>query len=526
MKKQFLRINKIFFIIMLLFLNACQSVSNREEKSKINVGLEKTLKELTIFHTNDMHANINQFPKMVTVVNDARVAVKDSQEKAVLLMSAGDSFTGNAYVDQATPVGQPMVELMNKVGYDVAAIGNHEFDLGQERLQKVIDDSKFPYISANIKTKAGSPLKPINPYKIFTVDGVKIMVIGLLQRDAQTGIPASHPSKLTNLEFVDGINEVQKYLDIKKQENVDLFIVLSHMGIEDDRKIAEKYHGIDLIIGGHSHSINDEVVGGEEKIVQIGGNGKFLGKTILTIENGKVKLINHEKLEYAKLTTVKEDAETRTMVDKYNNEPKYKEIIGKAEADILGKNQLAHLMTEGCRADNGFDMYFQNGGGVRIPDKITAGDITLATIFQLDPFGNKVARIQMTATEIKELISYSILKNGSVDLYVSGISYVAKCEKKAKLDVNGKPVLDNNGKPIYDYIAKEITLTKNEVTLDETKTYNVGMNDYIASSYKFSAQTRAESFEMSSAESLIHYIRSKGSIKPDTTLNNEVVNQI
>jgi len=503
MKKQLLRLLNTFFIIILLFLNACQSISNREEKSKINAGLEKTLKELTIFHTNDMHASINQFPKMVTLVNDARDVVKGSTEKAVFLMSAGDNFTGNAYVDQATPVGQPMVELMNKVGYDVAAVGNHEFDLGQERLQKVRDESKFPYVSANIKIKVGSPLKPIDSYKIFTIDGVKVMVVGLIQRDLETGIPASHPSKLTNLEFVDGINEIQKYLDIKKEQNVDLFIVLSHMGIEDDRKIADKYHGIDLIIGGHSHSINDEVVGGEEKIVQVGGNGKFLGKTTLAIENGKVKLINHEKLEYSKLTNVKEDAEVKSMVDTYNNNPKFKEVLGRATATFNGKAPMAHLMTEGCRADNSFDMYFQNGGGVRT-STLPAGDVLMGSILQLDPFGNQVAEIEMTTKEIKELISYSVVKaKGLVDLYVSGIKY--------EVNWNGSTVT-------------EVKLTdKVGNILDDNKTYKVGMNDYIASSYIFSAKTRAKSYPISSSESLIRYIKTQKTITPDATENEIII---
>jgi 5'-nucleotidase len=203
-------------------------------------------------------------------------------EKNVLLLSAGDFFQGTPYFNLF--FGKVEIELMNVMRYDAACLGNHEFDYGMDTLAVRLRDARFPVLAANYDVRQ-TPLRDIvEPYTIIEKDGVKVGVVGI-------GIVLDEWSfeHLWRGMLIDDpiatANRVARYL--KATEHCDLVICLTHIGHEDDFKLAENSRDIDLIIGGHTHKIIQELrknlAGKDVPIVQTGKAGFFVGRIDVTI---------------------------------------------------------------------------------------------------------------------------------------------------------------------------------------------------------------------------------------------------
>ncbi|MBQ5619810.1 MAG: metallophosphoesterase, partial [Alistipes sp.] len=160
------------------------------------LALQLTRREqtLVILSTNDMHGKIQRFPHFTTAVE----ACRDTVDR-VLLVDAGDRWTGNAYVDKVSLPGRPIVELMNEVGYDVVTLGNHEFDFGQAHLGGVLDSlCRFEVVCANVESDT-TTFAPVAPYTIVERGGVKIGVVGVVTYYEGQGTPAGNKSSYVGL---------------------------------------------------------------------------------------------------------------------------------------------------------------------------------------------------------------------------------------------------------------------------------------------------------------------------------------
>ncbi|MBR4311311.1 MAG: bifunctional metallophosphatase/5'-nucleotidase, partial [Akkermansia sp.] len=150
--------------------------------------------QVTVLGINDMHANVDNLPQLSTCVQQER-----AKAPQLLLLSAGDNRTGNPYVDCGDHPGASMIQLMNHIGFDLSALGNHEFDGGAAAMTHCIDSANFEFVSANVfpTDKLGVDIKP---YKIFERNGIRIGVLGLLQVDA-SGRPDAHPDQCKGFGF-------------------------------------------------------------------------------------------------------------------------------------------------------------------------------------------------------------------------------------------------------------------------------------------------------------------------------------
>src|SRR5699024_1388289 len=159
-------------------------------------------------------------------------------------------FSGNPVVDLMD--GIPMIELFNEMQLDLLTIGNHEFDYGQDIFQARRNESNFEWISANTRVVDSSiPIQQTKPYETFDFDGVTVGVIGLIENP-----PATAPSGIVGLEFDPYIVTAQQYSNLR--DEVDILIGLNHIGIAEDRRLADAVDFYDLILGGHSHSTLSE----------------------------------------------------------------------------------------------------------------------------------------------------------------------------------------------------------------------------------------------------------------------------
>jgi len=438
--------------------------------------------EVVILHTNDMHAKIDNMAKLAYLADSIR-----SRHQHVFLLAAGDNFTGNPVVDMVQEKGYPMIDLMNRCGFNLSALGNHEFDLGQEMLNRRMKQAGFKFISSNIDA-SGATVKQPKPYVILEAGKVRIPVLGIIQL-GENGLPDSHPSRLSGLRFRDGLESTADFVWLKKKYG--MLVGLTHLGVEGDEPLAKKYPQFDLIIGGHSHTtMTKPMMVGDVMIVQVGSGLKNVGKTTLQIRDGRIVERSFELIPLEKVKGF--DPAVQALIDIYNDNQELNTVIGTAVNPLAGEHELGSLMTDAITARLGVDFAFQNIGGIRI-SSLPAGDIRLKDVYRLDPFGNQVVIYKMTVPEIRSLIRNAYNRTKELDLEVSGMTYTAILAPDSScVDVE---MLDRSGKP-----------------LNEEATFTVGLNSYISASYRFDHKDPGTTTYTTSAQALIEYLKETGKV--------------
>jgi 5'-nucleotidase/UDP-sugar diphosphatase len=434
--------------------------------------------EVIILHVNDMHARIDNLPKLAYLADSLRKIFP-----YVFLVSAGDNFTGNPVVDMVSDKGYPMIDLMNRCGFNVSAMGNHEFDLGQENLNRRFEQAKFPFICSNFDAHASS-LKQPAPYLVLDAGKkIRIAFLGIIELNDK-GIPDTHPTKVSGIKFFDGIARAGEYKWLKKKYRI--LIGLTHLGVDADVKLADSMPEFDEIIGGHSHTLIDKpMIENGVMIVQAGSYLKYIGKTTLRITDGKVTERSDEVIPITAIH--KADSVLVGLCGKYNRNEEFSRVAGIAEAPLEGYDMLGSLMTDALTHQLNVDVAFQNRGGIRVP-VIPQGPITIKDIYQLDPFGNQVVTFRMKTNEIRTLISYAYNQEKGIDLQISGMTYNVLSDGQGHcLSVD---LFDTSGKPA-----------------DPLREYTVAMNSYIAASYRFDHSDPGTTGAVTTAEILIQYLK-------------------
>jgi 5'-nucleotidase len=252
---------------------------------------------LTILHTNDQHSRIDPFPddgrkyggmggmaRRATLIDSIR-----QQEPNVLLLDSGDIWQGTPYFNFFE--GELEYKLMTRMRYDAATLGNHDFDIGLEGLQKQLPLAGFPFLTANYDFSNTILKGRFQPYKVFEKQGIRVGIFGLgIELD---GLVSKNMYGETL--YLDPVAKAREMVQaLRGREKCDLVICLSHLGYSydtdkiDDRKLAGQVSGIDLILGGHTHTFMEkpEVLlhenGHETMINQVGWSGLFLGRIDFT----------------------------------------------------------------------------------------------------------------------------------------------------------------------------------------------------------------------------------------------------
>ncbi len=412
---------------------------------------------LTILHVNDTHGHI--IPYLDKSVDPEQqvggaeyLAKMIERERAAnpdgtILLSAGDMFQG-------TPVsnlfhGKPVIEIMNYLRYDAMALGNHEFDWGQNVLQSIISSASFPVVSANIFERGGKSIRRLKPYVILKRKDVRIAVIGITTPDTYY---TTKPGNLAGLTIAAPEKVLPAIIKRVRARGASIVVVLSHDGLDADRELARKVGGIDFIVGGHSHTaVRDPVIESGTVIVQAGCNGIYLGVLKITFDRNRKKILSYTRKDELRLvspaTGAEIDPEVARIVDKYEAEVKteFSKVIGTAATDLTrdssGESNLGDAVTDAMRGATGAQIAFQNGGGLRAD--IPKGPITLETVFTAVPFEDDLVSMDLTGEQIRELLERSVLSENM--LQVSGIQIVydlskPEGEKVASVQVAGKPM--------------------------------------------------------------------------------------
>ncbi len=408
--------------------------------------------EIRILHVNDFHgfAEPHKPPGSDKAVGGIAYlsgkVEKLRKEKSSLLLAAGDMIRGDNWADLFE--GRSVIEWMNLMDFDVMVVGNHEFDFGQQVLRKRISESRFPLLGANVEG-----LGELRSYVVKEVKGIRIAVIGVVTEETPI---TTHPRNVVGLKFISPAKTVERYLRELKNR-ADIFIVLSHIGYPADRTLAENVKGIDVIVGGHSHTkIEKPVTVGKTIIVQAWEHGKALGVLDLTIEDGKmIGFRGHlEEIIPEKGT---EDKAVQALVEKYQKkvDALLGGRVGKALVDLNGQavrekeTNLGDLVSDVMRRASGADVAITNGGGIRTG--IRKGEIKLKDIYAVLPFDNYIVAFRLTGKELSDALEHGLSAVGGEEgrfPQVSGLTltYSRSAEKGARIKeilVAGKPIDPN-----------------------------------------------------------------------------------
>ena len=465
---QYLVVVTLFFLML-----SCSSKNYISTGNALNENIEKNI---TIFFVNDQHARLDNFAKIKYIID------KERENHSVVVACSGDMFSGSPVVDNYKDnQGFPMIDVMNRVGFDISVLGNHEFDYGEETLKERIEQSNFKWVCANVdmlKTDVPQP----NEYYTILKDGLKITFLGLVETNGKDNgtIPSTHPWKVKNFAFQRPENVVNKYKDVKESEDSDLFIALTHLGHSTskglgDVQLAEKYPYFDLIVGGHSHQEINTVENGIP-IFQSGSYLKNLGKIEISVKN---KAITNIKYTLINLDDVTEyDENLKNVIDNYNNLPDLKEVVGESLI-YHEKHKVGCFYADALKSAMNVDVSFQNSGGVR--SFLDKGDITKKEIYTIEPFNNGTVKYEMSVQQIKDFLIGS--KSG---FYYSGITIEQIGNKVEIKDATGN-------------------------LISNTTKLSVGLNDYIPAVYDnyFPEENKVQ--DLSAAESIMSYLKNTNS---------------
>lgn len=460
---------------------------------------------LTILHINDFHSRFEPITgsdsncsaetdakgecfggigRLKTAIDMKREELKAAGANSVLL-SAGDEFQGSLFYTQYKSA--IVAEFMNDMGFDVVATGNHEFDDGPAEFAKFLDAAKFPIIGGNFDTTKDPDLKG-RPKGLIILDiaGEKVAIVGATTEETP------EIASVGDVGFESVTAYVRGAVAALDAAGIDKVIVLSHIGYTLDQQLAKAVPGIDVIVGGHSHtylsSTDDKASGpyptmvrnpdgADVPIVQAGQYGKYLGDITITWDDAG-KVIKAEGAPILLDASVKAD---QGFVDRIAEAGKPLEelkakVVGAASAAIEGDRKVCRAME--CAMGNlvadamldrvkgeGVTIAIQNGGGLRA--SIDAGDITMGEVLTVLPFSNTLATFQLTGADI--LVS---LENGLSDIengagrfpQVAGLQYVFDKSKPAGSRLVGSVLVNENG---------------SWVAIDPAKVYGVVTNNFM-----------------------------------------------
>ncbi len=431
-----------------------------------------------VVSTNDMHANIDNFPQLAALVDSLRSVHPD-----LLLFGAGDNRSGNPINDRYAQTTKPMYELMNAVGFNLSTFGNHEWDRGPLALRDVLTWADFPFVCANVTFDDTLEMSNVYPYTIFERDGLKIGVIGAIQL-GENGLPDFHPKHAGGSHFVPIEEVLPEY--IEELHDCNAIFLLSHCGYEADRETAARFPQLDAIFGGHSHTRVGEdgkqMVNGV-LVTQAEAKVKFVTLSTFTFREGKVVDVESELLSITNFP--KRNEKVQAMVDDYNSNEYFRTVLTQNLAAVDNKESLGCLMTDAIRYTTGSDMGFQNPGGVRF-DTLSVRPVTLKDIFALDPFDNEIITYTLSGQEIINLMKSCFVTDRG-PIFCSGCSY------QYKVDDNGEMtdivVTLENGKP-----------------LDMKAKYNIVMNSYMAAVFDYEHEDEGHSTFRSSNDLMLEYL--------------------
>jgi len=520
-----------FSLFFLFFIAGCSSSNH-----SVN---------FTIMATADIQSNIVPYEAKIddediSVGGFERIAAAArtmrNEADASLLVSTGDDLFGPLF---SLLKGEPEITGMNLAGYDIVCPGNHEFDFGADLYKTAIASTGFPIVCANLNFDDQELSSIITSTHIKEIKGVKVGIFGLMTPDFLR-VCNPGPGVEVNEDY---ISVAQNMVNELESVNCDLIIALTHIGEDDDRILAQNVKGIDIIVGGHSHTYVYETVN-NTIIINDGAGAQYLGVLRFTFEDGQIKSPDWELVLLD--SSVGTNYEIQTLMAQYMRtyEEGLGEVIGRSTVDldatkstvrgeesVLG-NMIADAMLYWF---DDADIALINGGAIRGDKIYPAGDLTYLTVNEILPFRNEIVKVQLPGTELRQVLEISA---SSITVEGDDCSdpNATRTPSGGFLQIGGlKVTYDTSGEPfcaVYDgKDVTEIVNPGNRVTnveflengdwntLEDDATYTILISSWLAGGgdgyYVFRNESVTKDYTtVIDADVLIRYIQENTPLTP------------
>jgi len=446
-----------------------EAVLSKEEAAAVlfSIAGDTRFKTVTILITADIHGHISAYTpagakypiggmsRMVEYIQN----MKERQDN-VLTLDIGDAPYNTNVANLFE--GEPVMLLMNMIGYDAMAIGNHDFDFPfsvMERNSKIAD---FPFLSANTFYNDEYPYF-LEPFILKEIEGITFAVIGLTDDSSAW---YTHPRNVEGITFMDHFDAAKMYLDIV-DDYADVIIGLVHCH-GDNGPIAGQVEGFDFVLGGGNDIVAFPKKSGNSYLVSAGKHSEMIGQLNLNFWKGEIAGFNFSNIFMS--SNLPEDPSAKVLIDKYTSSMDIKlyDVVGRTTINLDGEratvrlkeSNLANIIADSLRDLTGADFAFQNGGGVRA--SIPVGDISIKDIYTVLPFDNTVVMVEATGKTVWEALEHGVSSYPGAAggfLQVSGLEYVFDAAKEI-----GNRV---------------ISVTVNGVPIEMDKVYKLAANDFL-----------------------------------------------
>ncbi len=434
--------------------------------------------------------------------------VRQENPDGVLYLDAGDAMQGTLISNYFN--GASTIEAFNAMGVAAMAVGNHEFDWGQDVLQERYDQADFPFLGANVffKKKKGNSDhghggRPhwAKPYVVREMNGVNVGIIGVADPNTPT---TTNPVNVDDLMFTDPVEAVEEVLPEAEDEGATMIVVLAHIGgfwPDFDEGIMDLACGldsdeVDLIVSGHTHNRIDDVMCGIP-VVQSYSSGTAFSRVDFSVDKNTGEAVGYSMNSYPTSTyqtyyggtatyrrwdtgvrqAVEADPEVEAIVDYYEAEVEdiLNEVVGETTVDLIRDSCNVSVMgnwaTDIMRAyDADIDFAFTNSGGLRA--EIDSGDITYGEVFEAMPFDNTLVLVTANGEELKAVLEEGVGPGDG--------GYCGDRLDHAIIQVSGLKFDWDSSQPVYNRVSNVRYYDDSPVDLSAAATYTIAVNDYIA----------------------------------------------
>ncbi|KQZ86961.1 multifunctional 2',3'-cyclic-nucleotide 2'-phosphodiesterase/5'-nucleotidase/3'-nucleotidase [Mesorhizobium sp. Root157] len=458
---------------------------------------------LNILHINDWHSRIesnNKFESTCSAEEETKgeciggaarlvTAIAEQRKKLegqnVILLNGGDNFQGSLFY--TTYKGKAEAEFLNLMKFDAMTVGNHEFDDGEDALAPFLDVIKFPVLSANVQASAAAKVGDrIKPSVVLEIGGQKIGIVGAVTTETPE-IASPGP----NITIEDDVKTITAEVEKLKAEGVNKIIALTHVGYPRDKEMIARIPGVDVVVGGHTHSLlsntDDKAEGPYPTMVdnpddykvpvtQAASYSKYLGEfKVVFDDNGVVKEASGDPIYLDKSITPDQAVLDRIKELGAPIEELKGKLVGESTAPIDGSREacrareceMGNLVSDAVLdrvKDQGVTIVFTNGGGLRA--SIDQGPVTMGEVLGVLPFQNTIATFQIGGKDIVAALENGVsqLEDGAGRFaQVAGLKYSFDKSAAPESRIKSVEVMDNG----------------NWVPIDPSKDYLVASNNYV-----------------------------------------------
>ncbi|WP_026531438.1 bifunctional metallophosphatase/5'-nucleotidase [Arthrobacter sp. H41] len=452
------------------------TASQSPEPAKSESKSQRTV-DVQILGLNETHGQLTPLkrdgrPAGGAATLAAYLAQEEAENPRTLILDSGDFMQGpviSSYFE-----GASTVDVYNEIGVDAAAVGNHEFDWGQDAFAERVDQADFPFLAANIiDDGTGKAPDGVEPYIIENLKGVKVGIIGIANPDTKNVTLPAATEGLTFLDVAATADAVNAAVEELRDRKVETIIVSAHQGLESPTEgplvdiVNQLSNEVDLVLSGHIPLEFNTTINGIP-VVQPFGNTRGYADVTLTVDRASKDVVNvATELDATFVDEIEADSDVQAIVDGYQAQlgAELGQTVGAATTSIqrgasrAGESEMGNFVTDAMRNHlDGVDFAVTNAGGLR--SDIDEGPITLAEVYGVLPFNNTLVTMSLTGAQVRQ-----VLEEGANSQYgtaqVSGLKWAYN--------------------PAAPFGARVTSVTLPDGTpLDPATSYRVATNNFMA----------------------------------------------